>query len=250
MQKTGTPKQGSGIMIYTDGSSLGNPGPGGYGCVIVFRDHGIVTELGGYNKTTTNNKMELMAILSALEHVKHKKIDSKTLITIYTDSSYAINGITKWVFGWQKNNWKTSTKTDVQNVDLWKPLALITHYFTKLSFVHVRGHTGIWGNERCDLIATSFAKGEKPRLFYGNIAQYDERILLPKVSGTSGASGMVSQKKKSSSGKAFSYVAQVAGKVHTFSDWESCKSAVYGRSAKYKKVFSKQEEQQLIDEWK
>ena len=89
------------IIIYTDGSSRGNPGPGGFGVVVVA--DGKVTELGGREEHTTNNRMEMMATISALSYLSNVK--GQLSIVIYSDSSYVINGITKWVFGWRKNNW-------------------------------------------------------------------------------------------------------------------------------------------------
>ena len=256
------------IIIYTDGSSLGNPGPGGYGCVIVFTEKELVVELGAYENATTNNKMELTAILTALEYLKKNNISSDAEIVIHTDSSYAINGITKWIFGWQKNNWITSTKTPVLNEELWKQLISLKNYFKSLSFEHVRGHSGIWGNERCDMIATSFASKSKIDLFHGKLSQYDDRILSTKrrvsrphpnpllkgdgiiqVSSTPKSSSSEKEKYGKGSGKAYSYVALVNGKIQTFKDWESCKAVVHGRSSKYKKVFSEQEEQVLKKEW-
>lgn len=260
MKTTSTPasrnaSQGAAIIIYTDGSSLGNPGPGGYGCVIVFQDklarsanagEGKVVELGGHAKNTTNNKMELTAIASALEYLKQNHVSQDTDIVIHTDSSYAINGITKWVFGWQKNNWMTSTKTPVLNSEIWKQLVPLEVHFKHVQFHHVRGHAGVWGNERCDVIATTFASGAKLELFNGLLSNYDERILSKSTTMTPSKKSAGNDKK---SGKAYSYVAQVNGKVYTFSDWESCKATVHGRSSKYKKVFSKAEEDTLKKEW-
>ncbi len=253
------------IIIYTDGSSLGNPGPGGFGCVIVFQEKDHVVELGGYARETTNNKMELTAIITALEYLKNHHVSADTKIVIHTDSSYAINGITKWVFGWQKNNWVTSTKSPVLNSELWKQFVPLTKYFSAITFDHVRGHAGVWGNERCDMIATSFASKKTIELFNGKLSRYDDRILSKQIQSVSSSKKtltiavstnrkVISKKAEKStygkgSGKAHSYVAQVNGKVYTFEDWDSCKAAVYGRSAKYKKVFSAAEEKKLIQEW-
>src|SRR3989338_3744124 len=96
------------IIIYTDGSSLGNPGRGGWGAVVQM--DGKVTELGGAEKDTTNNRMEMTAAYEALHFVASKlDASSKSLVAIHTDSAYLLNGITKWVFGWEKKDWKTST---------------------------------------------------------------------------------------------------------------------------------------------
>ncbi len=239
------------IIIYTDGSSLGNPGPGGYGCVTVFPESNEVVEHGGQIRETTNNRMELTAIMTALGHLKLKKIPPTNPIIIHTDSSYAINGITKWIHGWQKKNWMTMQKTPVLNADIWQPLNDLTKYFTKLKFVHVRGHAGVWGNERCDFIATEFASGKHPRLFHGKLSDYDAQIM-PGTQGVSSSGKQtisVSQTKKSGSGKAYSYVSVINGKVQTHADWASCKDRVYGKAAKFKKVFNKEEEAALIKEW-
>ena len=117
------------VIIFCDGASKGNPGPGGYGAVIVLPE-GKVVELGGADKHTTNNRMELSGALKALEKVKDKKED----IIIYTDSKYVINGMTGWIFGWQKNNWQTKEKKEVLNKDLWEKLVdLIEERKTRLN---------------------------------------------------------------------------------------------------------------------
>jgi ribonuclease HI len=246
--RTSFPKLGKGntIIIYTDGSSLGNPGPGGYGCVIVFQDKELVVELGAYANATTNNKMELTAILTALEYLGKNNVSSNTEIVIHTDSSYAINGITKWIFGWQKNNWMTSTKTPVLNSELWEQLVVLKNYFKNLTFKHVRGHAGIWGNERCDIIATSFSRKTPIELFKGKLLGYSQDILSTKQSTT------VEKKKQKtkSTEKAYSYVSLLNGKIETHSTWEQCKALVHGKPAKYQKVFSKTEENELIKKWK
>ena len=268
-----SPKLGEGnIIIYTDGSSLGNPGPGGYGCVIVFQDENKVVELGAHASLTTNNKMELTAIMDALQYLKTQNTSVSAKIEIYTDSSYAINGITKWIFGWQKNNWITSTKSPVLNSEIWKPIGQLTQYFKNLSFHHVRGHAGVWGNERCDFIATAYAAKQPPQLFNGSLSNYDVRVLPDNsmattspqpssriASGTGSNSGeggiQVSQKKKpsskksSSSEKAYSYVSVIGGDVKTHSNWDDCKARVHGKAAKYKKVYSAGEEAALKKEW-
>ena len=115
----------------------------------------------------------------------------------------------------------------------------------------MKGHSGIWGNERCDMIAISFASRAKIDLFHGKFIDYDPRILSNKVSAGYQSAISVSQKSKSSSksGKAYSYVAFVNGKIQIFKDWESCKSVVHGRSSKYKKVLSKADEDSLVKEW-
>lgn len=236
------------VIIYTDGSSLGNPGVGGYGAVIVLLGENKVIEIGKQYQMTTNNKMELTAIIHALEYLQKNNISEKTTIAIHTDSSYAINGITKWIAGWKKKDWMTSMKQPVLNDDLWKQLDVLVQVYKSISWHHVRGHSGIWGNERCDQIATGFASTGKVDLYNGPLSEYDDRILktTQTVSPSKKGVSSVSQKK---SGKAYSYVSVIAGKVETHKTWEECKRRVDGKSAKFKKVFSEQEEKQLIAEW-
>ncbi len=143
------------IEIYTDGSSLGNPGPGGWGTVVV--DGGkIIEELGGYDKDTTNNRMELQAAIEALKYIN--KHHYEHTVTIHADSAYVLGGITNWIFGWEKNGWKTSKKDPVLNQDLWKELiGLVREFKGKIVWQKVKGHSGHIYNDKADEIATSYA---------------------------------------------------------------------------------------------
>src|SRR5262245_51078436 len=107
----------SSTIVFTDGAAKGNPGPGGWGAIVVSPDH-LVTELGGGSPHTTNNKMELSGAIAALEHAP----DGPGRVIVYTDSTYLIQGITQWVFGWRRNGWRTSSGGDVVNRDLWERL--------------------------------------------------------------------------------------------------------------------------------
>ena len=133
------------VEIYTDGACSGNPGPGGWGAILRFK--GVEKEMSGGAPETTNNRMEMMAAISALEALKRPCI-----IDIYTDSSYVRDGITKWIFGWQKRGWKTADKKPVKNVELWQRLleALKPH---QVEWHWVKGHAGHPENERCDELA-------------------------------------------------------------------------------------------------
>ncbi len=147
------------IEIYTDGSSLGNPGRGGWG-VVVVQNKKIVKDFGGFVKETTNNRMELTAVIEALKFfstqpnlLKNKKIE------IYTDSTYVLGGITSWINNWEKNGWKTAGKKPVLNQDLWKKLIILSRKLEdKLSWQKVKGHSGHIYNDRADEIATTFAE--------------------------------------------------------------------------------------------
>lgn len=133
------------VEIYTDGACSGNPGPGGWGAILRF--NGVEKEMSGGAPETTNNRMEMMAAINALEALKRPCV-----VDIYTDSSYVRDGITKWIFGWQKRGWKTADKKPVKNVELWQRLlkALETH---KVEWHWVKGHAGHPENERCDELA-------------------------------------------------------------------------------------------------
>ncbi|MFZ6689845.1 ribonuclease HI [Undibacterium sp. SXout11W] len=133
------------IEIYTDGACKGNPGVGGWGALLVAGDK--EKELCGGEKETTNNRMELMAVIQALGALKRP-----CHITLHTDSQYVLKGITEWITGWKAKGWKTASKAPVKNVDLWQALdaAQSTH---KIEWRWVRGHTGHHGNERADQLA-------------------------------------------------------------------------------------------------
>lgn len=144
--------------IYTDGACTGNPGPGGWGVVVYFTD-GSVYEIGGKAAQTTNNRMEMQAAIAALQFLT--KLE-KHAVTLYTDSQYLINGVTKWVKGWKKKGWKTAEGKAVLNQELWETLDQLNNRL--VTWQYVRGHAGNVGNERCDAIARAFANGKTPYL--------------------------------------------------------------------------------------
>ena len=133
------------VVIYTDGACSGNPGPGGWG--VVMRWQGTEKELYGFDPVTTNNRMELTAAIQALE-----ALTRPVTVSLHTDSTYVLNGITKWIQGWQRNGWKTAAKKPVKNDDLWRRLteAMRPH---DVNWVWVKGHAGDPGNERADALA-------------------------------------------------------------------------------------------------
>jgi len=133
------------ITIYTDGACKGNPGPGGWGVLLQYGGH--EKELYGGEQETTNNRMELTAVIEALKQVKYS-----CHIDLYSDSSYVLNGITQWLANWKKNNWKTAAKKAVKNEDLWRELDQLvqTH---QINWHWVKGHAGEPGNERADELA-------------------------------------------------------------------------------------------------
>ena len=149
------------IEIYTDGSSLGNPGPGGWGTVIIVGDK-IEKELGGFEKDTTNNRMEIQAAIEALKYiVKNQKTIDKNIVTINADSAYVLGGVTTWIKNWEKNGWKTANKKPVLNKELWQELiSLVREFKGNLVWNKVKGHSGHIHNDRADEIATTCAAGK------------------------------------------------------------------------------------------
>lgn len=148
--------------IYTDGACTGNPGPGGWAVVVYFDDN-TCHELGGGSEQTTNNRMEMQAVIAALEFIQTRQQSS---VTLFTDSEYVIKGMTSWLPGWKRRGWKTSQGKPVLNQDLWEILDDLNS--PKVQWRHVRGHSGVAGNERCDVIARAFASGRKPTLKQNN----------------------------------------------------------------------------------
>ncbi len=137
------------ITIYTDGSCLGNPGKGGWAAIILIEEKKI--KIKGRKKNTTNNQMELMAPIQAL-----KKIPPGKKVEIYTDSTYVKMGITEWIKNWKKNNWKTSSKKKVKNIELWKELDNLSEKH-QIKWSWVKGHSGNVFNEEVDQLAREAA---------------------------------------------------------------------------------------------
>ncbi len=133
------------MTIYTDGGCLGNPGPGGWAFAVVEGDEIIYSQSGG-DKNTTNNKMELTAVINALKYVLST---SQAECTILTDSQYVKNGITQWIKNWKRNGWRTSSRESVKNVEYWTELDSLNNRLT-VTWSWVKGHAGIKGNEECD----------------------------------------------------------------------------------------------------
>ncbi|MCS6764125.1 MAG: ribonuclease HI [Candidatus Protistobacter heckmanni] len=133
------------VRIYTDGACKGNPGPGGWGALLVYGEH--EKELFGGEPNTTNNRMELLAVIRSLEALKQP-----CKIEVYTDSQYVQKGISEWIKGWKARNWLTAAREPVKNADLWRELDALRQNH-EVSWHWVRGHNGHPGNERADQLA-------------------------------------------------------------------------------------------------
>jgi ribonuclease HI len=133
------------VTIHTDGACKGNPGKGGWGACLIYNDHR--QEISGGEADTTNNRMELTAAIEALA-----KLNKPCKVMLYTDSRYVMDGITKWLEGWQKNNWKTANRKDVKNQDLWRRLLEESNKH-EIQWHWVKGHSGDEGNDMADYLA-------------------------------------------------------------------------------------------------
>lgn len=141
------------VVIYTDGACKGNPGPGGWG--VYLKSGAFEKELCGGERTTTNNRMELMAVIEALTALKRP-----CEVWLYLDSEYVRKGITEWIHGWKAKGWKTAAKQPVKNADLWQRLdALVAGGGHHISWHWVKGHAGDPGNERADMLANRGVPG-------------------------------------------------------------------------------------------
>jgi len=228
------------ITAFTDGAASGNPGPAGWGAVMYKPQNkkhktqskdqgGYVQEIGGPIEDGTNNEAELTAAINVLKEVKNKSVET---VTVYTDSSYLIDGATGWVYGWQKNGWKTQSGDSVKNQDLWKQIADLQTDLS-VNFEKVSGHAGVPANERADDIATDFAKRLDPNLYAGAVGDYAVS-LKPQTQEISDRPV---------------YLSCVDGVVKRHASWADCKKRVDGQDAQYRKVQTKQQKQEVLDGW-
>lgn len=136
------------VTLYTDGACSGNPGPGGYAAILIY--NGVEKEISGGEKNTTNNKMEMMAVIKGLEMLKEP-----CEVFVYSDSAYVVNSIEKgWIYSWKKNGWKKADKKEVKNIELWEKLLSLMNIH-KVTFLKVKGHSDDELNNRCDRLAVS-----------------------------------------------------------------------------------------------
>lgn len=229
------------IIIFTDGACSGNPGPGGYGSIVVTPD-GQVRELGDRFDSTTNNRMEMSAVIHALKAVEHLEDD----IHILTDSVYVIRGCTQWAYGWRRRGWKTAEGQDVANRDMWEELTRQAAKHKNIKWHYVRGHTGVAGNERCDVIAVSLTQGKRISLYSGPLSKYEvsiqdipENTELPELKAKAGPKQ-----------PAFSYLSVVNGEVVRHGNWAECERRVKGVSgARFKKAMTEADESEILAQW-
>lgn len=233
------------ITAFTDGAAKGNPGPGGWGAIVAAG--GRVRELGGGAPHTTNNQMEMTAVIEALRAAR----GAGGTVELHTDSTYVIQGITQWIHGWRRRGWRTAEGQPVLNRELWETLAAEVAQRGRggVRWHYVRGHSAIPGNERCDEIATTFAAGRRADLYDGPLTGYavdlDERphdTSLPKRGGSGGRAGKPAA--------AYSYLSVVDGIAMRHATWPECERRVKGvAGAKFKKAMSAADETAILRAW-
>jgi ribonuclease HI len=237
----------SGYIVFTDGSSLGNPGPGGYGAVIIFPDKKTVRELGGKKEKTTNNEMELTAVAQAL----HVCASRPAPASLFVDSEYVVKGITSWVSSWRKNGWRTKVKKTVSHRELWEKIKGFEEKIEKAGYPvtwrHVTSHVGVPGNERCDAIAATFAEGKRPKLHRGTLATYRVKNVLTVAPDREKV--LTKKSARAVKGKAYSYLSLVDGVFMKHDTWADCEKRVKGKDAKFRKALSAEHEEEIMRDW-
>jgi len=237
------------ILCYCDGACTGNPGPGGWGAIVRTPD-GQVRELGGAADPTTNNRMELSGAIFALNLVRGQR---DVPVRVYTDSSYVIQGITEWVHGWKRRGWVKVDGQPVVNRDLWTELSSLVEARKETgpaTFLHVKGHSGVPGNERCDRISVAFAKGERPGLYRGPLLQYRIDLTPPEPGQIEDGPPRRREIAPKVDPKLVTYLSLVEGQLRRHANWDDCKSLVHGRSnARFKKCTSEDEERRTLASW-
>lgn len=229
--------------LYSDGACSGNPGPGGWGYVLVDANENSVNEGGGFQPGTTNNRMEMTAVIEGFKQAQRQKIKN---LLVLSDSTYVIRGFTQWRFGWKKRNWTNQEGEPVSNQDLWQEMDRVS-IGLKLEWKYVRGHQGTPGNERVDRIAVAFSKKEfitlyrdqNPASYLFDVFSIPEGEPLPEMKGN-----------KPAANKNAFYVSYINGILTRHTDWPSCERSVKGQSkALYKKVNSEQELSEILKKW-
>lgn len=241
-------------IAFCDGASSGNPGPAGWGVVVVGpllgpsgapSANALVRELGAGVSRATNNQMEIAAAIAAIEAVpKHSRL------VIYTDSKYLISSASDWIVGWIERGWATAEGKPVANRDLWQ-LLLVAMDERDVEWRHVRGHAGFSGNERADAIAVDFSQGKNPPLYAGALKGYGVEIQEAFLKGQE-ITDPKSRDAKSASGRYAKpvYLSYVGGVLKRHANWAACEAEVKGRAgAKYKKVESAEEEKTMLEKW-
>jgi ribonuclease HI len=203
----------------------------------------MILEKGGYKEYTTNNEMELRAVVEALKEIVHKN----TPVEIYTDSKYVVEGAKGWVFGWAKNGWKTKAGSNVLNKELWQELLPLLGK-VEIDWHKVPGHVGIAGNERADVIASVFAEKGTFELYAGSLIEYG--FDIHDTSYDESKAKERSDARKRQTQKAYSYVSAAGGVVKIHQTWTECEARVKGKKGtRFKKSLDAQNEKEIVREF-
>ncbi len=233
------------IAIFTDGACSGNPGPGGWAAIVATPD-GRVRELAGREEPTTNNRMELGGVIAGLGAIS----DRPGTALIHTDSTYVIEGITKWILGWKRRGWTTAAGEPVKNEDLWRALDAVVSARGRggVEWRWVKGHSGHDANERCDEIAVALAKRYSIELYDGPLLSYPYGSLLPSAAKALPARPKAGERKAADS-RPVSYISLLDGELRRHDTWAECSERVSGKPAKFKKVRSEEEAAEVRRSW-
>lgn len=221
------------VIIHTDGACSGNPGPGGWAAIIESQEG--FRELGGREEETTNNRMEMKAAVEAL-----KAVPAAAAVHVVTDSRYLVDGICRWVHAWKRRGWRKADGEEVLNREIWEELdALTRSRGGRITWEHVRGHSGAALNERCDAIATTFARGGVPELRTG-----------PGPWSPPGTVGNAPAGPLPGLPPFPTYLSFVNGTVAAHATWADCEARVRGaRGARHRKVRSAAEYREALESW-
>ena len=229
------------ILIYTDGACSGNPGPGGW-AAIILDSKSRVQEIGGFSQETTNNRMELSAVIEALRSVEVQPGPDE----VYTDSAYLISGVTRWLERWRRQCWARADGTKILNRDLWEELdALARGRADGVSWHYVRGHAGHAANSRCDEIAVAFSRGEAPTLYDGPASGYGVDLTLPNPEPLAKPGAGRSRSRRKSGW----YLSFLDGRLERHETWAGCRARVLGKPAVFKKISTREEEIAVLKKW-
>jgi len=248
------------IIVYTDGAARGNPGPGGYGLICIDLHVNEVIEQGEGHAHTTNNAMELMAVLRSLEIIFSKKdrdrAYTKIPVHIYTDSRYVHQGITSWMYGWARNDWRKKDGEIISNQKLWQEIHTIAQNLVDVSiaYMHVPGHAGIPGNERADTIATAYADNDEAFVPYIGSSEgysyYESLVQTPSEEELDAIRASKKEQKKKVTGKPLGYLSYVEGSVYFDTTWNDCKERVHGKKGvSFRKVMTESDIHDLLNDW-
>lgn len=237
------------VIAFTDGSCSGNPGQGGWGSVLCLNDKDSKTahiiELGGYGgEQTTNNEMEIVAVLEVFSYLEKTSKDAPTSmrLVIATDSTYVLKGVSQWMTRWEVNGWKTKSGDEVANLSLWKKLLSFKKRWSRnFEIKKVDAHSGHPANERADQIAVDFSKKRRVDLFSGSLEKSPFQI-----------NDFSLQRSNSNQRVPFKpiYLSLVHGELQEHRSWPECQNRVQGVSgAKFKKVKTKQEKDSVLKSW-